>query len=280
MNEFLHFQSMLTKLRTVACRAGRTIMRYYEMDRVRSKIKYDGTPVTEADIESERMIISSLKSFSPHIPIISEEQANVQSSTRRLYNRNGTETRTFWLVDPLDGTEAFMRKEDRFTINIGLVQNSKPVLGVVYFPVRDMLYSGISGLRAELQPNASRKVKCKPLQIKTSSCSKGDSLVALADSRISDTSKLDVLLRKVKISNRLVKNNSHKLCGVAIGDIDVSTIMRSFEWDTAAGHAILKGAGGNIIDSNGSELRYGKPEFKNPSLIAHGRIFEYETLGQ
>lgn len=84
----------------------------------------------------------------------------------------------------------------------------------------------------------------------------------------------------MKISNRLVKNNSHKLCGVAIDEIDVSTIMRSFEWDTAAGHAILKGAGGNIIDPNGSELRYGKPEFKNPSLIAHGRIFEYETLGQ
>jgi len=138
-------------------------MRYYEMDRVKSKIKYDGTPVTEADIKSERMIISSLKSFSPHIPIISEEQANVQSSTRGLYNGNGTETRTFWLVDPLDGTEAFMRKEDRFTINIGLIQNSKPVLGVIYFPVRDILYSGISGIRAELQPNASRKVKCKPL---------------------------------------------------------------------------------------------------------------------
>ena len=98
-------------------------------------------------------------------------------------------------------------------------------------------------------------------------------MVALADSRISDPSKLDVLLRKVKISNRLVNNNSHKLCGVAIGEIDVSTIMRAFEWDTGAGHAILKGAGGNIIDSNGSELRYGKPEFKNPTIKKHFGVY-------
>jgi 3'(2'), 5'-bisphosphate nucleotidase len=278
MNQISRFQSMLTELNTIACKAGQTIMKYYEMERVKSKIKGDGTPVTEADIESERMVVSSLKSVFPHIPIISEEQTDLQLREKVLCDGNDTKIRRFWLVDPLDGTEAFMRKEEQFTINIGLVQNSKPVLGVIYFPVRDILYSGISGLQAQLRLNASRVVQYKPVQTTISSRSKDDPLIALVDSRISDfssASKLDILLRKVKISKRIVDSNIHRLCGVVSGEIDISTIARSFEWDTAAGHAILKGAGGNIIDTNGTELQYGKPEFKNSSLIAHGRIFEY-----
>lgn len=274
MNSILHLQSILTKLCLVACEAGRIIMKYYEIDWVGSRIKHDGTPVTEADMESEKVIISFLKSFSPDIPIISEEQMNAQPRIQ-AFDGISTGTRTFWLVDPLDGTETFMRKRDRFTINIGLVQNSRPVLGVVYFPARDLLYSGISGLRAQMQSNASRRInQGGPVQIMTSSLSKGNRIIALIDSRSSDVSNLDNMLRKVKITKRLVDSNIHKLCGVATGEIDVSTIIKSFEWDTAAGHAILKGAGGNIIDSSGRELRYGKPEFKNPNLIAHGGVFE------
>ena len=138
MNEILVFQSMLTRLSTVACRAGRTIMKYFEKDRIKSEIKYDGTLVTEADLASEKLIISSLGSLYPHIPTISEEQANVHSTG--LFDRNDNEPITFWLVDPLDGTKSFMRKEDRFTVNIGLIQNSTALLGVVYFPLRDILY--------------------------------------------------------------------------------------------------------------------------------------------
>jgi 3'(2'), 5'-bisphosphate nucleotidase len=278
MNEILKFQLILNELNEVVCRAGRTIMKYYGMKEVKSKIKYDGTPVTEADIESERIIISSLKSFTPQIPIISEEQTDERLRTRTLYDGNDNETRTFWLVDPLDGTEIFMRKEDRFTINIGLVQNSKPALGMIYFPASDILYSGISGHQAQVQSKASRRVKFRPVQIKSRSCGIGDQMIALLNSGISDVSKLDILLRKVKIFDKVIGNNSHKLCGVAAGEIEVSTIMRSFEWDTAAGHAILKGAGGNIIDISGKELHYGKPAFKNPALIAHGRISECQTI--
>jgi len=254
MNSILNLQSILTKLCLVACEAGRIIIKYYEMDWVSSRIKYDGTPVTEADIESEKMITSLLKSFSPDIPIISEEQANAQPRIQAFDDGISTDTRTFWLVDPLDGTETFMRKRDRFTINIGLVQNARPVLGVVYFPARDLLYSGISGLQAQMQSNASRRIsQGRPVQIMTSSLSKGDRIIALIDSRTSEVSNLDIMLRKVKITKRLVDSNIHKLCGVATGEIDVSTIIKSFEWDTAAGHAILKGAGGNIIDSSGRE---------------------------
>jgi 3'(2'), 5'-bisphosphate nucleotidase len=244
-------------------------MNYYKTEGVKYRIKYDGTPVTDADIESERMIITSLKSFTPQIPIISEEQTNVQSRTAC----DGNDAGTFWLVDPLDGTEVFIRKENRFTINIGLVQNFRPVLGVVYFPARDMLFSGISGLQALLQPNVSLNVKFKPVQLKTCSYNIRDQLDALLDSRILDTSRFDSLLRRMKISKKLTGENTHKLCGVTTGEIDVSTITRSFEWDTAAGHAILKGAGGNIVDTKGRELHYGKPGFLNPILIAHGRIF-------
>jgi 3'(2'), 5'-bisphosphate nucleotidase len=272
MNKSLQFQSILTELNTVVYRAGSTIMNYYEMEGVKYKIKYDGTPVTEADIESERIIISSLKSFTPQIPIISEERTNVRLRTRGLNDIDDNDAGTFWLVDPLDGTEAFMRKENRFTINIGLVQNFRPVLGVVYFPARDILYSGISGLQAQLLPNARLNVKFKPIQLKTHSCSNRDELVALIDPEISDTSKIDIILRKTKISKKLTDKNTLKLCGVAVGEIDVSTITRSFEWDTAAGHAILKGAGGNVVDINGRELHYGKPGFLNPTLIAYGRV--------
>jgi 3'(2'), 5'-bisphosphate nucleotidase len=272
MNEILKFQLILNELNAVVCRAGNTIMKYYEIKDVKSKIKYDGTLVTEADIESERIIISSLKSFTPQIQIISEEQTNVRLRTRGLNDIDNNEVGTFWLVDPLDGTEAFMRKENRFTINIGLVQNFRPVLGVVYFPARDMLYSGISGLQAQLQPNASLNIKFKPTQLKTHSYSNREGLVALFDPEISNTSKFDIVPRKVKISKKLTDKNTHKLCGVAVGEIDVSTITRSFEWDTAAGHAILKGAGGSVVDISGRELHYGKPGFLNPTLIAYGRI--------
>ena len=274
MNSIPDLQEILAKLCPAACEAGRIIMKYYEMDWINSRIKHDGTPVTDADIESEKMIISFLKKISPDIPIISEEQSNVQSRMQEFEDGIGSDTRTFWLVDPLDGTETFMRKKDRFTINIGLVQDTQPVLGVVYFPARDLLYSGISGLSAQIQPNVSRRLKGRPRQIMTSSISKGDITVALIDSRSSGVSNLDSMLRKLKASKRVEDSNIHKLCGVATGEIDVSTIMKSFEWDTAAGHAILKGAGGNLIESNGRELHYGKPEFKNPNLIAHGRVFE------
>ena len=273
MNEILVFQSMLTRLSTVACRAGITIMKYFEKDRIKSEINYDGTPVTEADLASEKVIISSLESLYPHIPTISEEQANVYSTIEGLFDRNDIEPRTFWLVDPLDGTKSFMRKEDRFTVNIGLIQNSTALLGVVYFPLRDILYSGISGARAELQLDASRIDKCEPIQLCGRSSRKEKELVALIDARIPVNSKLDILLRKMKISKRILDDNSHNLCGVATGEIDVSTITRSFEWDTAAGHAILKGAGGNIVESNGRELRYNKPKFRNPFIMAHGRIY-------
>jgi 3'(2'), 5'-bisphosphate nucleotidase len=275
MNSILHLQSILAKLCPVVCEAGRIIMKYYEMDWVGRRIKHDGTPVTDADIASEKMIVSFLKSFSPDIPIISEEQTNSQSRIQAFDDRISNGTRTFWLVDPLDGTETFIQKQDRFTINIGLVQDAKPVLGVVYFPARDLLYSGISGLRAHMQSNASRRInQGKPVQIMTSSFSKGNRIIALIDSRTSDASNLANMLGKVKITNRLVDSNIHKICGVATGEIDVSTIIKSFEWDTAAGHAILEGPGGKIIDSRGRELRYGKPEFKNPTLIAYGGVFE------
>jgi 3'-phosphoadenosine 5'-phosphosulfate (PAPS) 3'-phosphatase len=94
----------------------------------------------------------------------------------------------------------------------------------------------------------------------------------LFDPEISNTSKFDIVPRKIKLSKKLTDNNIHKLCGVAEGEIDVSTITRSFEWDTAADHAILKGAGGNVVDINGRELHYGKPGFLNPTLITYGRI--------
>lgn len=272
MNEILYFQSVLNNLHRIVCRAGSIVMKFYGMKEIKTKIKYDGTPVTEADTESERIIISSLKSFNPQIPIISEEQSNLQLRMSGLYNGNEYESRTFWLVDPLDGTEAFMRKENRFTINIGLVRNSKPILGAVFFPARDILYSGISGLQAQLLFDASKTNRFNPVQINTWSCKNGDQVLALLDSGISETLKLDILRRMVKMPNTSINEYPHKLCGVATGELNISTVTRSFEWDTAAGHAILKGAGGNIVDIHGRELSYGKREFKNPTLIAHGRV--------
>jgi 3'(2'), 5'-bisphosphate nucleotidase len=262
------FQSMLNKICTVAFEAGQTVMRYYKSVSIKSGIKPDGTIVTEADFASEKVIISLLKSSSSDIPIVSEE-SSIQAQID-----NDISTGTFWLVDPLDGTEVFMRKRDQFAVNIGLVKDHKPVLGVVYFPVRDIMYSGVSGIHSKLQMNVTRTGNYESTQIKTRSYRKGGEIVALLDSRPSHSLELDILLRKVKISKTIVDYDSPKLFGVATGEIDLSTISRSFEWDTSAAHAILKGAGGNIIDASGRELQYGKPGFKNPILVAHGGITE------
>lgn len=260
----------------MACTAGATIMEYYDKAEIKSELKHDGTLVTEADKESERTIISSLKLLSPDIPIISEEQVSGDPRLDKLYNDSDAET--FWLVDPLDGTEGFIRKKVQFSVNIGLVRNSKPVLGVIYFPVSDILYSGITGFRSYMLQDASRRIRCEPVQIRTRTCRKGEGLVALFDPRIPYSSELKMFLRKVKISRRMVDSDSHKLRSVSTGEIDIATILRSFEWDTIAGHAVLKGAGGNVINLDGTELQYGKPAFKNPCIMAHGRILDYEDL--
>ena len=273
INQIPRLQSITTKLCTVALRAGARIMEYYGKSEIKYELKHDGTLVTEADIESERIIISFLKSLSPDIPIISEEQVSGDARLHELHNDSKTET--FWLVDPLDGTEGFIQKKVRFSVNIGLVQNNKPMLGVIYFPVSDILYSGITGFRSYMLQNASTDIRCEHVQIQTRARGKGEGLVALLDSRIPYSSELKMMLHKVKISRRVVDSDSDRLCRVSRGEIDIATISRSFEWDTIAGHAVLKGAGGNLINFDGTELQYGKPGFNNPCLMAHGRILDY-----
>jgi 3'(2'), 5'-bisphosphate nucleotidase len=274
MNQILHLQSILTKLCSVACRAGERIMEYYGKSEIKSELKHDGTVVTEADKESERIIISFLKSLTPDIPIISEEQVSGDPRLDELPNDSETKT-FFWLIDPLDGTEGFIRKKVRFSVNIGLVRNNKPMLGVIYFPVSDILYTGITGFRSYMLQNASRDVRCEHVQIRTRTCEKGEGLVALFDPRIPYSSELKMMLHKVKISRIVVDTDCHRLCRVSMGEIDIATISRSFEWDTIAGHAILKGAGGSLVNFEGTELQYGKPGFNNPCLMAHGRILDY-----
>lgn len=273
MNQIPQLQSILMKLCSVALRAGARIMEYYNKPEIKNELKHDGTLVTEADLESERIIISFLKLLSPNIPIISEEQVSGDPILHQLHNDSKTET--FWLVDPLDGTEGFIRKKVRFSVNIGLVQNNKPMLGVIYFPVNDILYSGITGFRSYMLQNASRDVRCEHVQIRTRTREKGEGLVALLDPRIPYSLELKTMLHKVKVSTRVVDSDSHRLCRVSTGEIDIATIPRSFEWDTIAGHAVLKGAGGSLINFDGTELQYGKPGFNNPCLMAHGRILDY-----
>jgi 3'(2'), 5'-bisphosphate nucleotidase len=215
-----------------------------------------------------------LKLLTPDIPVISEEQVSEDPRLDELHNDSKTET-FFWLIDPLDGTEELIQKKVRFSVNIGLVRNNKPMLGVVYFPVSDILYTGITGFRSYMLQNASRDVRCEHVQIRTRTCRKGEGLVALFDPRILCSLELKILLHKVKISRRVVDTDSHRLCRVSTGEIDIATIPGSFEWDTIAGHAVLKGAGGSLINFDGTKLQYGKPGFNNPCLMAHGRILDY-----
>ena len=216
------------------------------------EIKTDNTPVTNGDLEVNRIVTEKIIEITPEIPIISEETSD---------NKSLKELKNFWLVDPIDGTYDYINNLDEFTVNAGLIINKKPVAGLIYAPAKDrMFYSYGDDLAFELKNKQSIKLNC------SKNFNKNEIKFVSYSNKIN--SEIEKIHKKLKVKKYVRMKSSLKFCVIAAGEYDGYVAEpRACEWDIAAGHAILEHAGGIVTDFNGQEILYGKKDFKNPSLI-------------
>jgi 3'(2'), 5'-bisphosphate nucleotidase len=219
--------------------------------------KEDGSPVTEADHRAQEIICARLARLAPSMPIVAEEGPKAEAGQASLT--------TFWLVDPLDGTKEFVGGSGEFTINIALIEQSAPVLGVVLAPVLDRLFAAASGVSAVIEDTAGRRsISARTIP--------AEGATVVSSRSHGDPDALARCLAGRKIAASITAGSSLKFCLIAAGEADLYPLFgRTMEWDTAAGDAILRAAGGRVTDLDGRLLRYGKPGFENPSFVAHGR---------
>ena len=252
---------LVSSLVDISERAGREILKIYNTD-FEVKVKDDQSPVTEADFIAESLILRSIKEgISDKFPIISEESA-FSGEVPTISNS------PFWLVDPLDGTKEFVNRNGEFTVNIALVENSRPVLGVIHLPTKNATYWGSPhGAFVKKDNQSARAISCRPVS--------RDGIKAVI-SRSHHAEALDKFLANYPISEEVRAGSSLKFCLIAEGLADLyPRMVRTMEWDTAAGHAILSAAGGGVKTMDGTDLTYGKQNFENPNFIASGQGFEY-----
>ena len=216
------------------------------------KTKSDNTPVTNGDIEVNNILTKKISELTPEIPIVSEESSK---------NKENNKLKTFWLIDPIDGTYDYINGKDEFTLNAALIINNKTSIGVVYAPAKDrMFYTYGDNSSFEINNGNKNELNCKKV-------SKNNEVKALSYSNDLKTEILE-LHKKYKVTNFTKMKSSLKFCSVATGEFDLyAAEPRACEWDIAAGHAILINAGGIITDFNGNEILYGKKDFKNTSII-------------
>ena len=216
------------------------------------EIKSDGTPVSNGDLEVNKIITKKILELTPDIPIVSEETSHNKS------NKNLT---NFWLVDPIDGTYDYINNLDEFTINAGLILNRKPVAGLIYAPAKKrMFYSYGKDNAYELTNGNLINLKCD-LEAQKSS-------IKFVSYSNKIKPEIEKIYEDIGVKDFVRMKSSLKFCVVASGEFDGYVAeARACEWDIAAGHAILQDAGGIITDFNGDQILYGKENFKNPSII-------------
>ena len=222
---------------------------------LKKEIKSDNTPVTNGDIEVNKILTKKISEITPNIAIVSEENAA---------HKNDKNLENFWLIDPIDGTRDYINGRDEFTLNAALIINKKPVIGIITVPAKKrVFYSyGISN-SYELINNQEINLIDKKKNYKE--------LKAVSYSNELKPEILEIH-KKYKITSHQKMKSSLKFCVIAAGEFDLyAAEPRACEWDIAAGHAILEHAGGRITDFNDNEILYGKPEFKNPSLIIRNK---------
>lgn len=248
--------TLLPELEAIARRAGEVILAIYRSD-FTTRTKADASPVTEADERAEAVIVAALRALTPGIPVVAEEA--VAGGACPVV---GAE---FWLVDPLDGTKEFISRNGEFTVNIALVRDGAPVLGVVLAPALGRLFSGAVGAGAELEDaDGRRRIAVREVP--------SDGLTVVGSRSHGDAAALDAFLGGRKVAALRAAGSSLKFCLVAAGEADLyPRLGRTMEWDIAAGHAVLAAAGGSVRTLDGAPMRYGKAGFENPHFVASGR---------
>ena len=251
MHQTIH-AALIDDIKRICLEASLEVMRIYHADHGIS-IKGDDSPLTLADLAAHRIIKSRIGAITPDIPLVSEEDEDMAS---RLVKCAGT----FWLVDPLDGTKEFIARNGEFTVNIALVADGYPVLGVVAAPALGILYWGGAGL------GAWRQTAQETCEIHVSKENTSTRVVASKSHLNAETSAFISRLGQVEL---IQAGSSLKFCRIAEGSADVyPRLAPTCEWDTAAAQAVLEGAGGFVTDLNGQRLRYGKESMFNPHFVA------------
>ena len=248
---------LLTEITPLARDAGAKIMTYYRGEfEVRSKA--DASPVTAADEAAEEIIIAGLNRLTPDIPVIAEEASAAGKTADVSAGR-------FWLVDPLDGTKEFVNHRDEFTVNIALIDNRQPVLGVVFAPAQDVFYAAAGAGSATVQrgTEAAQPISARRMP--------ATGATVTASRSHSDMKKIQELMDRHSINHMKISGSSIKFCLIAEGVADIyPRYGHTREWDTAAGHAVLAAAGGSVRSLDGATLLYNKEGFLNSEFIARG----------
>ncbi len=249
---------LLPTVRTIAHEAGQVILRFYNAH-LDVATKADGSPVTQADHAAEAVILPALHHLTPGIPVVAEEEM----AAGRAPDVSGGR---FWLVDPPDGTKEFLSRNGEFTVNIALIDQGVPILGVVYAPASGDLYAGGGPGTAvhwiEGRHDYAIAVRKPP----------SDGLSVLNSRSHNDPEEAERFLATLPVKERLSCGSSLKFCMLASGKADLyPRFGPTMEWDTAAGHAVLLAAGGRLHVAGSQEpLAYGKPDFRNPPFVAYG----------
>jgi 3'(2'), 5'-bisphosphate nucleotidase len=251
--------ALLSAIVALAEAGGDIVWRHF-VDGCQAMEKADASPVTAADRDAEAAILAGLHVAAPAIPVVAEEEA----AAGRIPDVDGA----FFLVDPLDGTKEFIRRGDDFTVNIALIEGGAPTMGVVYAPARDTLYWGDVGAGAWAATRAPNGERGAAHAIAVRRCAGAPCAVA---SRSHAMPGLDEWLAAAGITATVSVGSSLKFALVAAGEADVyPRTGPTMEWDTAAGDAVLRAAGGRTLDPEGAPFRYGKPGFRNTGFVATG----------
>jgi len=258
----MDFKHLLTGVREAATEAGAAILDIYaDPDRFDAERKADDSPLTAADLAANRLLVSRLQELTPAIPILSEESRQADWAQRRHW-------RECWVVDPLDGTKEFLKRNDEFTVNVALVRDHRPILGVVYAPALGQWYYAASGTGAWHQ---SGKGLAERISVAPPPEGRAWKVVG---SRSHSTPAVQAFVDRLGDAELVPMGSSLKLCLVADGSADVyPRLGPTSEWDTCAAHAIVEEAGGQVLDAEtGKPLTYNAREsLLNPHFIVCGR---------
>jgi 3'(2'), 5'-bisphosphate nucleotidase len=244
----MQYSSLMPSIIPIALEAGEILMKHYKTA-LNVEIKGDNSPVTIADQEADNLISAALKKLSPNIPVISEEGD---------YD-NMPHTSTYWLVDPLDGTRSFIKHEDEFTVNIGLVVNNRAFMGVIFAPALKMLYYTWVNGKAYKHPTqnfVNCEISGKPQDITVSRRIDGQGLRVIA-SKNHRNSATEEYIKSLNVKEFISASSSYKFCLLAEGKADIyPRFGNTMQWDTCAGQAILEAAGGKVTKTDGAEFLY------------------------
>jgi 3'(2'), 5'-bisphosphate nucleotidase len=256
----MDYEQLVTVMRRLSIEAGDKIMEIYGADDFEVKTKSDESPVTIADEAADKIISDGLRAAFPDVMLVTEEQSATHSASGD----------TFLIVDPLDGTKEFINRRGDFTVNIALVEGGVPTRGVVYAPARSRMFFTLADGSAVEETGDFPKDSMGPVQPISVSTPDNAALMVVASKSHRDHAT-DDYIAKYDVRDMKSAGSSLKFCLIATGEADLyPRVGRTMEWDTAAGHAVLTGAGGAVVRFDDlTPLTYGKADFANPFFIAH-----------